>query len=211
MKKFMAFLLAVVMLLSLAACGSAGTTTTASTTSNDGPTYKIGICNYVDDASLNQIVDSIETRLAEIGVEQGVNFDISTDNCNADANVMSQIISNFVADDVDLMVGVATPVAMAMQSATEDNQIPVVFAAVSDPVNCGVVESLDAPGANVTGTCDYLDTASIMNLIFAANPDADLIGLLYDQGQDSSTQQSMKPRLIWMKRESITWKQPEPT
>jgi putative ABC transport system substrate-binding protein len=54
-------------------------------------------------------------------------------------------------------------------------------------VGAGLVESLDAPGANLTGTSDYLDTSSIMNLIFAANPDATKIGLLYDQGQDSST------------------------
>ena len=68
--------------------------------------YKIGICNYVDDASLNQIVDNLESRLKEIGDEKGVNFDISYDNCNADANVMEQIISDFQADGVDLMVGV---------------------------------------------------------------------------------------------------------
>ena len=76
---------------------------------------------------------------------------------------------------------------MAMQAATEDTDIPVVFAAVSDPVSAGLVASLDAPGENLTGTSDYLDTASIMNLIFAANPDADKIGLLYDIGQDSAT------------------------
>lgn len=56
------------------------------------------------------------------------------------------------------MVGVATPVAMAMQAATEDNEIPVVFAAVSDPVSTGLVESMKEPGANITGTSDYLDT-----------------------------------------------------
>ena len=79
--------------------------------------FKIGICNYVDDASLNQIVDNLESRLKEIGDEKGVNFDISYDNCNADANVMEQIISDFQADGVDLMVGVATPVAMRMQAS----------------------------------------------------------------------------------------------
>ena len=79
----------------------------------------IGICNYVDDASLNQIVDNLESRLKEIGDEKGVNFDISYDNCNADANVMEQIISDFQADGVDLMVGVATPVVMRMQASTE--------------------------------------------------------------------------------------------
>ncbi len=105
----------------------------------------------------------------------------------ADANVMEQIIADFIADDVDLMVGVATPVAMAMQADTEENKIPVVFAAVSDPLATGVVESLEAPGANVTGTSDYLDTTAVMNLIFAANPDAAKVGLLYDIGQDAST------------------------
>ncbi len=156
-------------------------------TESAGTVYKVGICNYVDDASLNQIVDNIQSRLDEIGQEKGVTFDVDLDNCNADANVMSQIISNFIADDVDLMVGVATPVAMSMQTATEDNQIPVVFAAVSDPVSAGLVESLEKPGSNITGTSDFLDTNAVMNLIFAADPDADKIGLLYDIGQDSST------------------------
>lgn len=173
---------------SFTACSSTDSGTNAGTNANTGKTtYKIGICNYVDDASLNQIVDNLRAQLTAIGSDKNVTFDISYDNCNADANVLSQIIANFVADDVDLMVGVATPVAMAMQAATEDTDIPVVFAAVSDPVSVGLVDSLDAPGANLTGTSDYLDTASIMNLIFAADPDADKIGLLYDIGQDSAT------------------------
>lgn len=149
--------------------------------------FTVGICNYVDDASLNQIVDHIQTRLEEIGEEKGVNFKVSYDNCNGDANVMDQIISDFQADNVDLMVGVATPVAMRMQAATEGTDTPVVFSAVSDPVGAGLVESNEAPGANLTGTSDYLDTSSIMNLIMAANPDTKKIGLLYDVGQDSST------------------------
>lgn len=159
----------------------------AAQTDATGQTYKIGICNYVDDASLNQIVDNIQAQLTAIETDKGVKFDVSYDNCNADANVLSQIVSNFIADGVDLMIGVATPVAMTMQSATEDNKIPVVFAAVSDPESVGLVESLDAPGANITGTSDYLDAAAVMNLILAQNPDAKTIGLLYDLGQDSST------------------------
>ena len=149
--------------------------------------YKVGIIQFVDDASLNQICDNIQNRLNEIGTEKGVKFTVNYDNCMADANVMEQIISDFIAEEVDLMVGVATPVAMAMQADTEDNQIPVIFAAVSDPLATGVVESLEAPGANVTGTSDFLDTTAVMNLIFAANPEADKIGLLYDLGQDAST------------------------
>lgn len=176
----LSMVLAMAMALSLTACGS----NEADDASSE---YVVGICNYVDDASLNQICDNIQNRLAEIGTEKGVTFTVKYDNCMADANVMEQIISDFIADDVDLMVGVATPVAMAMQADTEDNQIPVIFAAVSDPLATGVVESLEAPGANVTGTSDFLDTTAVMNLIFAANPEADKIGLLYDLGQDAST------------------------
>ena len=150
-------------------------------------TFKVGICNYVDDASLNQIVDNIKSQLETIGSENNVKFEIEYDNCNADPNVLNQIVANFIADDVDLMIGVATPVAMTMQSLTEGKDIPVVFAAVSDPEGAGLVASNDAPGGNITGTSDYLDTNAIMNLIFANNPNAKKIGLLYDIGQDSST------------------------
>lgn len=180
MKKFLAVMMILAMTLALCACGAE---TGADSAAAD---YTIGICNYVDDASLNQIVESIRARLDEIGAERGVTFAVEYDNCNADATVLEQIVSNFLVDGVDLMVGVATPVAMTMQAATADNGVPVVFSAVSDPVGVGLVDSLEAPGANLTGTSDYLDTNAIMELIFAAQPDAQLVGLLHDVGQDSS-------------------------
>lgn len=210
LRNVFAMITAAAMTLSLAACSGQSTASSTSSASSDssssaasessvssekstaseessGASYTIGICNYVDDASLNQIVENINARLAEIESEQGITINVKYDNCNADANVMNQIIANFTADNVDLMVGVATPVAMAMQSATEDSKTPVVFAAVSDPVGAGLVASLEEPGSNVTGSSDNLDTNSVMNLIFAQNPGAKKIGLLYDVGQDSST------------------------
>ncbi len=210
LRNVFAMITAAAMTLSLAACSGQSTASSTSSASSDssssatsessvssekstaseessGASYTIGICNYVDDASLNQIVENINARLAEIESEQGITINVKYDNCNADANVMNQIIANFAADNVDLMVGIATPVAMAMQSATEDSKTPVVFAAVSDPVGAGLVASLEEPGSNVTGSSDNLDTNSVMNLIFAQNPDAKKIGLLYDVGQDSST------------------------
>ena len=210
LRNVFAMITAAAMTLSLAACSGQSTASSTSSASSDssssatsessvssekstaseessGASYTIGICNYVDDASLNQIVENINARLAEIESEQGITINVKYDNCNADANVMNQIIANFAADNVDLMVGIATPVAMAMQSATEDSKTPVVFAAVSDPVGAGLVASLEESGSNVTGSSDNLDTNSVMNLIFAQNPDAKKIGLLYDVGQDSST------------------------
>ncbi len=207
MKKILALILVALMTVSMfAACGaktetaaSASTDAAASApaaektetaasdeTDASGASYTIGICNYVDDASLNQIVENIQAQLAAIGAEKGVTFHVEYDNCNADSNLMSQIISNFQADHADLLVGVATPVAMAMQAATEGTQTPVVFAAVSDPVSVGLVDSLEAPGSNLTGTSDYLDTAAVMNLMFVQNPDLQKVGLLYDLGQDSA-------------------------
>ena len=152
----------------------------------EGETYKIGLCNLVDDASLNQIVKNIQERLDEIGAEKNVTFAVQYDNCNLDFAVLNQIISKFQADEVDLMIGVATPVAGAMQTATGDSRTPVVFAAVSDPVGSGLVDTLEKPGANLTGTSDYLDTNAVMNLIFALKPEAKTIGLLYNISEDAS-------------------------
>lgn len=188
MKKIASLGLTLGMLAGVAGCSaSSSATTTTGAAGGDKTVYKVGICNYVDDASLNQIVENIQNQLKKLGEEKNVEFQVSYDNCNADANVLSQIVANFIADKVDLMVGVATPVAINMQSATEQNQIPVVFSAVSDPLGCGLVDSMEKPGKNITGTSDYLNTGAIMNLIKAANPDISKVGLLYDVGQDAST------------------------
>ena len=196
--------LAALLALSLFACGKKNDDN--STDSSGAASYQVGICSYADDASLNQIVDNIETRLKAIGQEKGVTFEISYDNCNTDSAVLNQIIANFMADKVDLMIGVATPVAVAMQAATEGTDIPVVFAAVSDPVGAGLVESLEAPGANITGTSDYLDTDAILDLIFAANPDAKSIALLYDLGQDSSAA-PIKNAKAYLDKRGVSYKE----
>ena len=176
MKKALALVLTLVMVFSMVSLVSA----------EEKTSFKVGICNFVDDASLNQIIANIRERLGEIEQEKGVTFEIAEDNCNLDTSVMQQIVANFIADEVDLMVGVATPVAIGMQGMTADNGIPVVFAAVSDPVGAQLVESLEKPGANITGTSDYLDTAAVLNLIFAANTDAKKVALLYNPSEDAS-------------------------
>lgn len=182
MKKIIALVLALMLTVTcFAACGKTG--------GDAKKKYTVGICNYVDDASLNQIVDNIKKQLASVADEKGVEIEVKYDNCNGDSVVMNQIISNFIVDKVDLMVGVATPVAIAMQAAveTENSDIPVVFSAVSDPIGAKLVDSLDAPGGQITGTSDYLNTNAIMDLILLKDPDIKKVGLLYDVGQDSST------------------------
>ena len=208
-KILITMLVAAMAMTTFAGCGSKEETTsdnavsttnerTASTETKDeaenaetkeaGTAYKVGIVQYVDDASLNQIEAAIEAELDAKGEELGVTFDYAdyTFNGQADSTTLNQIASELVADEVDVIVPIATPTAMIMQNATEDNQIPVVFSAVSDPESAGLVASNDAPGANITGTSDALDTKAIMDLMFAANPDIKSVGLLYNKSEDSS-------------------------
>lgn len=164
--------------LSLTGCGSAPASSSAAG-------YKVGIVNYVDHASLNQIVSSLENRLDELAQEKGVAFDYAgyESNAQGDQSNLNQIGADLVADQVDVIVAVATPTAATMLAAVEDTDIPVVYSAVTDPAAAG----FDGE-PNITGTSDALNTQAIMDLILALNPDLDQLGLLYDLSQDSSKQ-----------------------
>ncbi len=212
-KKSVTLLLAGAVLTAvLTGCGASGKNTTGAGTSESTPTdasaddtgasegrtskaYKVGIVQYVDDASLNQIVAAIQAELDEKSKELDILFDYKnyTYNGQADATTMNQIATDLIASDVDLIIPVATPVAMVMQNATAENPrddgslIPVVFSAVSDPVGAGLVAAMDAPGSNITGTSDALNTDAVFDLMLAADPDIQTVGLLYDKSQDSST------------------------
>lgn len=164
--------------LSLTGCGGAPASSSAAG-------YKVGIVNYVDHASLNQIVSSLENRLDELAQEKGVAFDYAgyESNAQGDQSNLNQIGADLVADQVDVIVAVATPTAATMLAAVEDTDIPVVYSAVTDPAAAG----FDGE-PNITGTSDALNTQAIMDLILALNPDLDQLGLLYDLSQDSSKQ-----------------------
>lgn len=150
--------------------------------------YKVGIIQFVDDASLNQIEANIEAELTKKSEEGEDNyiFEGNVYNGQADSTTLNQIATQLISDGVDVIIPIATPAAQIVQTATEDNQIPVVFSAVSDPVGAGLAESMDAPGANITGTSDALNTNAILDLMFVANPDIKKVGLLYSQSEDSS-------------------------
>ena len=170
---------------STVAASSTASSAAASAAAEGGQTFKVGIVNYVDHASLNQIVESVESRLDELGAEKGVTFDYADyyANAQADQSNLNQIGADLVGDGVDVIVAVATPTAATMLAAVEDTDIPVVYSAVTDPAAAG----FDGE-ENITGTSDALNTEAIMKLITAVNPDIDTIGLLYDLSQDASTQ-----------------------
>ena len=132
--------------MALTGCGSAASSTVSSAAGSSsaaasgsaaaaGETFKVGIVNYVDHASLNQIVESVESRLDAIGKEKGVTFDYADyyANAQADQSNLNQIGADLVADGVDVIVAVATPTAATMLAAVEDTDIPVVYSAVTDP------------------------------------------------------------------------------
>lgn len=194
-KKILATMLATLM-VAATGCGASNTASSTASTNNasDATTaakeFKVGIVQYVDDASLNQIESAIEAELTAKGAELGVTFNFKdfTKNGQADGTLLNQIAADLIADNVDIIVPIATPSAVIMQSATEENKIPVVFSAVSDPAGAGLVASNDAPGGNITGTSDAIDTALILDMVMAINPEAKKIGLLYDKSQASSIQ-----------------------
>ena len=152
--------------------------------------YKVGIVQYVDDASLNQIEKAIEDRLTAASAEgeDTYTFEGYVYNGQADSTTLTQIAMQLAADEVDVIIPIATPTAQIVQAVTEDNPIPIVFSAVSDPVGAGLVESMEAPGANITGTSDTLNTNAILDLMLTANPDIKCVGLLYSQSEDASKQ-----------------------
>mgnify|MGYP001020161586 CR=1 FL=1 len=147
--------------LAFTGCGGSTSSTVAvsstasSAAAEGGQTFKVGIVNYVDHASLNQIVESVESRLDELGAEKGVTFDYADyyANAQADQSNLNQIGADLVGDGVDVIVAVATPTAATMLAAVEDTDIPVVYSAVTDPAAAG----FDGE-ENITGTSDALNT-----------------------------------------------------
>lgn len=199
-KKMMSVLISAAMIAALVTgCGTttantastevASTEVVSSDSASSQTTYKVGIVQYVDDASLNQIENAIEAELTAKGKELGVTFDFAdyTYNGQADSSTLNQIATDLVAEKVDVIIPIATPTAMIMQAATEDNPIPIVFSAVSDPLTAGLVKEMNAPGSNITGTSDAFNTDSLMDLMFTANPDIKSVGLLYNKSEDAST------------------------
>ena len=201
-KKVTAALMAGLMALSLAACGGQGAPSQEAPQEApaeqeaaeapldgeiEGTVYKVGIVKFMDHASLNQIESNIQSELDALSID-GVTYDYAsyTKNGQGDPTTINQIVADLMASEVDLLIPIATPAAQIAQSVTEGENLPIVFSAVSDPVSAGLAASNEAPGANITGTSDYLNTNAIMDLIFSLDPEADYIGLLYSNSEDAS-------------------------
>lgn len=186
MKKLAALGLSLTLVLSLAACGGGTDDTTssgndaASGESGETVKYLIGISQYGQHGSLDNCREGFLQGLAQAGLVEGTDFEVDYQNANFDDNQATQIGQMFSAEDVDLMVGIATNAAVACFNAAEDKDIPVIFTAITDPVGA----HLDA--GNITGTSDALPVAGQLELIRALQPDADTIGIVYTTSEANS-------------------------
>ena len=196
MKKFIAVMTAAAMLTSLSACGASASTASSaaestassaaadSTTGStaDATTYKVAIVQQLDHASLDEIRTAIEAELDAKAAKKGITIEYKDFNGQNDATTLNQIGTQVVSDGYDAVIPIATLAAQCMATACESTKTPVIYAAISDPAAADLTD-IDY----VTGTSDALNTQSIMDMIFAVQPEAKTIGLLYSNSEANST------------------------
>ena len=194
MKKFVAVMSAAAMIASLTACGSADSTAASSAAASSAPaasseaaadpaakSYRIAVVQQLDHASLDQIRTAIEAELDAKAAEKGITIEYKDFNGQNDATTLNQIGTQVVSDQYDAVIPIATLAAQCMATACADSKTPVIYAAISDPAAADLTD-IDY----VTGTSDALNTESIMNMMFAVNPEIKTVGLLYSNSEANS-------------------------
>ena len=172
MKKFICVMLTVLLTLSLfAGCGAKA----------DDGIINVAIVQQLDHASLDEIRHAIEAELDNIAAQKGLTVEYKHFNGQNDSTILNQIGSQVVADQYDIIIPIATTAAQCMVTAAEGTNIPIVYAAISDPVGAGLT-GFD----NVTGVSDALNTSFILDMMFAADPDIQCVGLLYSLSEPNS-------------------------
>ena len=165
MKKMFVLFLAVAMI----ACGFAGCAE-----ADDGIT-KVAIVQQLDHSSLDEIRAAIEGQLTQAGIA----FEVF--NGQNDSSILNQIGAQVVSDGYDAIIPIATLAAQCMVTAADGMDIPIIYAACSDPESAGLTGM-----GNVTGTSDALNTRFIIDMMLAVNPDITCVGLLYSNSEINS-------------------------
>ena len=203
--KVLALILCAAMIFTFAACGgkdNTATTASADTTASDGTaddkTLKIGVIQYVSHPSLDNCFAGIEAALKESGLKYELDRQVGSDAA-ADADCKTYAES-MVSKKYDMIFAIATPAATVAYAATEGTEIPVIFCAVSDPVEAKIVDSMEKPGALCTGTSDVLDLDAQVDLIQSMQPDVKSIGILYTTSEANSISQLATLKEICAKR-----------
>lgn len=177
MKKIMTTKLLTVFLISiifLSGCSS------SDTTAKTQKEFTIGISQLAEHPALDDARRGFEDGLKELGIEAKIEYQ----NAQGDIPTSLSIAQKFVKDGVDLIYAIATPAAQSAKQATAD--IPVVFSAVTDPVDAELVESMEAPGGNVTGTSDASPMDRQLQLFMDLDSNIKKIGIIFNTGEPNS-------------------------
>ena len=148
-------------------------------------TYTVGIGQFAQHGSLDNCYQGFVEGLAEAGLVEGENLKIDLQNAQADMGIAQQIAAQFASAKVDMMVGIATPMAQACYNAAA-GAIPTIFTAVTDPVAAGFADASGAAAGEITGTSDALPIKAQLETIRAMLPDAAKIGILYTTSEVNS-------------------------
>lgn len=154
-------------------------------------TLKVGVLQYVEHESLNATYQGFIDGLKGAGYEEGKNLEIDFLNAAAD-NANLQSMSEKLVNNNDVLFAIATPAAQALANVAGDK--PLYFSAVTDPVSAGLVDSLDKPGKNVTGTIDAAPIEEQVKLLQKVAPEAKIIGLLYNSGEANSLSEAQNAK-----------------
>jgi putative ABC transport system substrate-binding protein len=181
------FVLSIALLVAVAlsgiavGCGGDDAESSSSPSADTSKAYKIGISQIVTHPALDATVEGFKDAIEEAGYT-AVTYDLQ--NAEGDMATTASIAQKFAGDDLDLVLGVATPTAQALAKQITDR--PVLFTAVTDPVGAGLVEDPEAPEANVTGVSDMQPVKPILELAKTFRPDAKNIGIVYNAGESNS-------------------------
>ena len=184
MKKVISLILSVILVAALfTGCGASETTetTVAQAVPSSDDTYTVAIIQQLDHSSLDEIRTAIKAQLEALAAENGITIEIEEYNGQNDTSVLTQISTQVVSDDVDMIVPIATLAAQYAVLAAEGTDIPIVYAAISDPESAGLTGL-----SNVTGVSDALNTSFILDMMLAAQPDIECVGLLYSTSEINS-------------------------
>ncbi len=146
---------------------------------SSGKTYKIGIAKIVQ----HQALDDIERGIMDVINESGIKANYDLQNANGDVNTAAQIASRYRDERVDVAVGIATPVAVALANTIKD--VPVVFGTITDPVGAGLVSTTAHGERNVTGMSDAIPTDQHIKL-FKEVAGIKTLGYIYTSNEANS-------------------------
>ena len=158
-----------------------------------GEPFQIGIIQFTEHPALDAVHSGILEALEAAGLKPGTHTHIEYHNSLGDSQKCRLAIEKFVEDQVDLIVAIATPSA---QAAVEQKDIPVLFAAVTEPQEAGLVETWEEPNTNATGVSDLNPVEVLLDMTLEIVPNAKNIGVVYNDAEVNSVVQVELSRQI---------------